>query len=126
MLFTKKLEQLMDVSPYDIKVIEDKVVTEPLRRFSHVQKDAIKKFLDTMLEANMIRHSTSPCNSSLVLVPKKDGTYRICIDLRRCNLNTHGNSYPVPYLFDTTSNLDGMTLFISMTHEGFQPSASDL
>jgi RNase H-like domain found in reverse transcriptase/Reverse transcriptase (RNA-dependent DNA polymerase)/Integrase zinc binding domain/Integrase core domain len=61
--------------------------------------------------AGIIRRSKSSWSSALHLVKKKDGTWRPCGDYRRLNLQTKHDCYPIPHIWDFTSNLSGCTVF---------------
>ena len=56
------------------------------------QRPQVNKALDDMLEAGIIRPSQSPWSSSLVIIPKKDGTKRMCVDYRKLNNITRKSS----------------------------------
>ena len=62
-------------------------------------KKSRSKFLE-LIEKGVIHPSTSPCGSPIVLVPKKDGTWRMCIDYRALNKIMVKNKYPLPRIDD--------------------------
>ena len=60
----------------------------------------IDKAVIEMLDANVIRRSTSPWSFPLVTVDKIDGSKRFCVDFRKLNQVTKKNSYPLPLIDD--------------------------
>jgi hypothetical protein len=64
-------------------------------RYSPVQKSEIEKQVKEMLQNGIIKHSTSPYASPVLLVRKKDGTWRFCIDYRHLNAQTVKNKHPM-------------------------------
>lgn len=81
------------------------------RRLSWAEKTELKKILDNLLAENIIRPSTSPYASQVVLVPKKDKSLRLCIDYRELNKLTVKEHYPLPVIDDYLARLHGKNYF---------------
>jgi hypothetical protein len=77
------------------------------RRF----KDEIEKAIKELLAMGHIRSSNNPFASSVVLVPKKDGTMRMYIDYRALNKKTIKNRYPIPHIDELMDELHGAVFF---------------
>ena len=58
-----------------------------------------------MLESDTIRLSSSPWSSPIVVVKKKDGGNRFCVDFRKVNTVLVKNSYPLPNIEDMLTRL---------------------
>eukprot|EP00253_Pinus_taeda_P010879 PITA_10879 len=69
-------------------------------RLSALENAKIKKRVREFLKKGFIRPSTSPCGSPIILVRKKDGSWRMCIDYRALNKITIKNCYPLPRIDD--------------------------
>jgi hypothetical protein len=67
--------------------------------------------IQELLQKGHIRPSSSPCGSPIVLVQKKDGTWRLCIDYRVLNKITVWNRYPIPWIDDLLDQLKGAKYF---------------
>jgi Retroviral aspartyl protease/Reverse transcriptase (RNA-dependent DNA polymerase) len=80
-------------------------------RFSHFQKIELEKILDELLQNNFIQPSTSSFASPVLLVKKKDGTWRICVDYRKLNDLTINNRFPIPIIDDLLDELLGAKYF---------------
>lgn len=74
-------------------------------RVSPVLQSYIDKELEDMLSQGIVEPSKSPWASPVVMVRKKDGTYRFCVDYRKLNLVTERDSYPLPMVADTLDKL---------------------
>lgn len=68
-------------------------------RYPPSLKDEIDKQVKEMLDHSLIQPSTTPFSSPVLLVRKKDGTWRFCVDYRYLNALTVKSIYPIP-IFD--------------------------
>src|SRR3954463_4418037 len=74
----------------------------------------LKIQLEALLAKGFIRPSSSPWGCPVLLVTKKDGTERMCVDYRPLNLATIKNKYPLPRISDLCDQLDGSSAFSKM------------
>ena len=70
---------------HTIDVGEHKPINQAPYRVSPKERNTIKELIDDMLKQNVIRRSNSPWASPVVLVSKKDGSVRFCVDYRKLN-----------------------------------------
>ena len=80
---------------------------ERFRRIPPPQLDEVRAHLKMMLDAGVIRPSNSPWCNAVVLVRKKDGSLRFCINFRRLNSLTVKDSQPLPRICETLESLAG-------------------
>lgn len=76
--------------------------------------EAVRKHLQELLDTDVIRESESPFASPIVVVRKKNGDVRLCIDYRKLNLQTIKDAYALPNLEETFSALTGSKWFSVM------------
>ncbi len=70
-----------------------------------------------MIEEDVVSPSTSPWSSPVVLIKKKNGDLRFCIDYRRLNAVTQKDVYPLPRIDDVLGRLSGAKYFSSLDLE---------
>lgn len=93
---------------------EAKPIKQRLRRTPMGFESEEKKHIDQMLEQGIIQPSISEWASSPVLVRKKDGKMRFCIDYRALNKVTTKDAFPIPNIQDCIDTLGGNTFFSSL------------
>ena len=86
----------------------------PPRRMAPAQRNIAHQEIDKMLEQGVIQESSSPWASPIVLVKKKDGTTRFCVDYRKLNEVTRKDAYPLPRFDETLDTLTGSQWFCTM------------
>jgi len=86
-------------------------IRQPPRRVPLAFAEEEKKLIDQMKEQGIIRKSSSPWSSPLVLVVKKNGKVRPCVDYRRINAVTVKDAFPLPRIQDCLDTVAGATLF---------------
>lgn len=85
-------------------LVEHKIRTlaEPIKQRYYPLSPALRTIaydeLDSMLTLGVVEPSNSPWSSPIVLVKKKDNSYRFCVDYRKVNAVTEKDAYPIPYL----------------------------
>ena len=80
----------------------------------------VEKQVTDMLSQGVIQPSSSPWSSPIVLVKKKDGSYRFCIDYRKLNSITKIDAHPLPRVDDLLEALNGNTIFSTLDlHSGY-------
>lgn len=78
-------------------------------RYNPQQKDKIEKQVNAMLRAGTILPSMSPYASPVLLVKKKDGSWRFCVDYRRLNELTVKNKFSMPVIEELLDELAGQS-----------------
>ena len=77
-------------------------------------KEVIHTEVDKMLHLGVVRPSWSPWSSSNVMVHKKYGSWRFCVDFRKSNSVNHHDAYPLPRIDSTLDVLRSLTLFTTL------------
>lgn len=103
-----------DLVKHSIKLTDDTPFKDPYRRIPPGLFEEVRTHLKEMLDAGAIRESESPYSSNVVLVRKKDGSLRFCIDFRKLNSRTVRDSYNLPRIDDTIDTLIGAKYFTKL------------
>ena len=120
------LQEYEDVFPNDvpsglphIRGIEHQIdfvpgATIPNRsayRSNSEETKELQRQVEELLTKGHVRESTSPCAVPVLLVPKKDGTLRMCVDCRAINSILVKYRHPIPRLDDMLKELHGSCVF---------------
>ena len=89
------------------------VKERPRRHPEIVQRELQRQVID-LEERGVIEPSDSPWAANVVLVSKKDGTKRFCVDYRKLNSVTIKDAYPVPRIDETFDALSGVKWFSTL------------
>jgi predicted aspartyl protease len=104
--FTKRVE-------HHIKTSGKPVMQYPRRQPMHLEQK-VEDMVKNLQEAGVIRKCQSPWNAPLVIVGKKDGSIRMCVDYRGLNAITEKESFPMPEIKHLLDCLAGSKFFSSL------------
>lgn len=100
-VFDHRIPLLPNASPVNIRPY----------RYPLKQRDVIEQLIQEMLERGIIQNSSSPFASPVVLVGKKDGTWRLCVDYKELNKRTVKDKFPIPVVEELIDELAGAKVF---------------
>ena len=103
-----------NVVKHEILTGDSRPIKHAPRRVGPHQQEIIQAEVDKMLSAGVIAPSDSPWASPVVLVRKKDGTIRFCVDYRKLNAVTVKDAYPLPNIEDAVNTLSGAQYFCTL------------
>ena len=99
----------------EIRLIDPNVtVQRSPYRLSEEERRTVRDRISELIRAKIIRPSSSPFASPMLLVKKKDGSDRLCVDFRALNKNTVADRYPLPLIADEIARLQKARYFISL------------
>ena len=87
-----------------------------VRPYRHppTQKDAIENMVKELLDTGVIKPSNSPFASPIVMVKKKDNSWRMCVDYRQLNKHTIKDKFPIPIIEELIDELHGSQIFTKL------------
>ena len=103
-----------DLVKYNIILTDPRPFQERFRSIPPQLYEEVRDHLQEMLDIGAIRRSNSPWASAVVLVRKKNGKLRFCIDLRKLNSRTQKDSYALPRIEQTLNHLRGSKIFSTL------------
>lgn len=104
-----------NVDPVVIRLVDPhKTVCRRPYRLSPQERATVRDKVEELLAAKVIRPSSSPFASPILLVKKKDGTDRMCVDYRELNANTVPDRFPLPLISDQIDRLHGCHYFTTL------------
>jgi len=105
---------LTDMAELRIDTGTHRPIRQPLRRHPVAQLDIIDQQVEDMLAHDLIEPSVGPWASNVILVRRKDGLYRFCVDLRAVNSCTYKDAYPLPNIGICLDSLNGASWFATL------------
>ncbi|GFX35073.1 retrovirus-related Pol polyprotein from transposon 412 [Trichonephila clavipes] len=102
------------VTQHRIDTADHPPIKQHPRRLTFAKQEEVGTLLREMQENDIIEPSSSPWASPIVLVRKKDGSTRFCVDYRKLNDVTKKDSYPLPRIDDTLDTLTGHKWFSTL------------
>lgn len=114
--FSKGLDDLgfTNLAEMTIELEDSQPVVYRPYRMSYAERILVRNMIQEMLDNKIIRESSSPYASPIVLVQKKTGEKRLCVDYRALNRKTKKDHYPLPLVEDQLDQLSGNNLFTSL------------
>lgn len=89
-------------------------ISQPPRRIAPAIRNKVDEMIEKLLHEGLIKPSKSPWGSPIVVVPKKGGDIRICVDYRKLNSYTIKDVYPLPRMDDILDALSNATVFSTL------------
>lgn len=104
-----------NVTPMQIRLKDPcKTVCRRPYRLSTEERCVVRDRIEELLRCGIIRPSSSPFASPILLVKKKDGSDRMCVDYRELNDNTVPERFPLPLISDQIDRLNGCNFFTTL------------
>ncbi|KAL0901247.1 hypothetical protein ABMA27_006539 [Loxostege sticticalis] len=102
------------VAEMHIKLNDSTPVTYRPYRLSLSEREKVQQIVNELMSNKIIRESNSEYASPIILVAKKNGESRLCVDYRALNRKTVKDKYPMPLIEDQIDKLQGHTVFTTL------------
>ena len=103
-----------DIVTHSIDTGDQPPIRQPVRRTPFALRSKVDEMVKEMMEQGVVQPSHSPWASPIVLVKKKDGGTRFCVDFRRLNAITKQDVFPLPRIDDTLDLLSSAKYFTTL------------
>lgn len=114
--FAKNLSELgcTNITEMEIELTDHTPVVYRPYRLSHSEREKVRTMVQELLDNDIIEESKSSYASPIILVSKKDGGCRLCVDFRALNRKTVKDHFPMPRIDDQLDLLNGNKYFSSL------------
>lgn len=99
---------------HEVPLMDDVPIRQRYRRLPPSQLERVKAHIQELLSSGVVRPSCSPYASPIVVVQKKDGSIRLCVDYRLLNAKTRKDAYPLPRIEESLDALGGAKWFSTL------------
>jgi hypothetical protein len=114
--FASNTKELGRAEAFDmhIRLNDDVPVTYRPYRLAYSERTMVRDIVQDLLDNGIVRESESPYSSPVLLVKKKSGEYRMCVDYRSLNAKTIKDKYPLPRVDDYFEKMHGSQYFTTL------------
>jgi transposase InsO family protein len=97
-----------------IELMDEKPIVYRPYRLSFAEREQVRGVIDDLLQNDIIQESISNFASPILMVKKKNGELRLCVDFRALNQKTIKDKFPLPLIEDQLTNLSGNSFFTTL------------